>query len=326
VKTVADLGERQIIEIITSLVSQQGGGVGIGDDCAVVERGEQYLLLTTDMVTKSTHLPEQMSAYQQGWFLVAINLSDIAAMGGRPLGVLLSLGLPIDTSEEYVQDLIRGADGCAGQYNTSILGGDTKENPSVTLCGTAVGTVKKQHVMLRKGMHPGDLLAVTGSLGKAGAGFDVLQHGIKDTQVLKGLLEPLPRIQEGQLLGHTGGISSCMDLSDGLSSSLYQLQKINHVGFTIQMEHLPMDAALSTVSSYEKQVEYALHFGGDYELLCTFPKTQRSTIEQAMNKSKTPFTVIGSVTKDITISLVSSEKTAVLPDKGYEHFVPRSDF
>ena len=326
-KTLSDLGERRIIKVIQSLVSSEGVAVGIGDDCAVFDQGDQHLLLTTDMITQETHIPDEMTAYQQGWFVVAINLSDIAAMGGTPIGVVLSLGLPAETADNFVQELMKGANDCAVKYGTVIAGGDTKENPHVTLCGTALGKIgKRDHLLLRKGAQPGDAVVVTGSLGKAAAGYYTLQQNNHDKDILRGLFEPTPRIQEGRILSQSGVVTSCMDVSDGLSSSLYQLQEQNQVGYQIQKEKLPLASALSVVSSHKKQIEYALHFGGDYELLFTLPQEQLPMIQQQFKSIGTRVTCIGTVTDDNNINLVYSEKTALLPNKGYEHFKPHTVF
>jgi thiamine-monophosphate kinase len=194
VKKLSDLGERKAIHLISNILSRGDEAVGIGDDCAALDFGEEYLLISTDMISKKTHVPEIMTPWQIGWFVVAINLSDIAAKGGKPLGLVLSLGLPGDTSDSFLEELARGANVCATTYDTSIIGGDTKENPSVTICGTVFGTVKKDEFMSRKGAKPGDIVAITGTLGKAGAGYYAIQSSVENDEILKGLLEPKPRI------------------------------------------------------------------------------------------------------------------------------------
>ena len=128
---------------------------------------------------------------------------------------------------------------CAKRCGTRIIGGDTKEAADITLVGTAVGLVKKTEYMPRKGACPGDVVAVTGTLGKAAAGYIALQHGQTMRRLTRGLFEPWPRLQEGRVLARKHCITSSMDLSDGLSSSLYQLQELNHVGFTIDALSCP---------------------------------------------------------------------------------------
>ena len=184
---LSDIGERNAIKRIETILSKGDVAVGIGDDCAAFTIGDDYLLVTTDMITQKTHIPEGMTPFQIGWFVVAINLSDIAAKGGRPLGLVLALGLPKNTSELFFTELMKGADACAIQNDTHIVGGDTKENPEITICGTAFGLVRKDEFMPRKGAKIGDVVAVTGTLGKAGAGYLANQHHIHDKALSKAL-------------------------------------------------------------------------------------------------------------------------------------------
>ena len=112
-KNLSDLGERKAIKLISKIISKGDIEVGIGDDCAAINMGKEYLLITTDMITKKTHMPKEMTPFQIGWFIVAINLSDIASKGGTPLGLVLSFGLPKKTSDAFLKDLTKGADACA---------------------------------------------------------------------------------------------------------------------------------------------------------------------------------------------------------------------
>ena len=145
VKKLIDLGERKAIKMISELISSDKNVLGLIDDCAAIDTGSEYLLVSTDMITQKTHISKQMTPWQIGWFITAINLSDIASCGGKPLGITLSLGLPVDTTDIFLKEIIRGASKCATMYQTEILGGDTKENPNITLCGTALGLVKKDN-------------------------------------------------------------------------------------------------------------------------------------------------------------------------------------
>ena len=315
VKKLSELGERKAIELISSMLSKGDVSVDIGDDCAALEFGEEYLLVSTDMITEKTHIPDVMTPWQAGWFIVSINLSDIAAKGGKPLGLVLSLGLPKDTTEIFLKELMKGANDCAIKYGTTIIGGDTKENSQITICGTAFGTVRKDEFMGRKGAKPGDIVAVTGTLGKAGAGYFALQHSIKDN-IQKDLLEPQPRIKEGRTLAKQKIATSCMDISDGLSSSLYQLQELNNVGFEIKKDCIPLSASLFHLAKKHTEMnvyKYSLHFGGDYELLLTILPDK---FEQAGGK----LTAIGTVTKEQDIILIDGSSRTILKNKGYEHF------
>jgi len=322
VRTLADIGEREAIRSIQRLVTKGAHDSGIGDDCAALDLGKEYLLVTTDMMTQRTHILPEMTPYQVGWFLVAINLSDLAAKGGTPLGVVLSLGLPRKTSERYLIDLMRGADACVTRFGTTIVGGDTKENPEITLCGTAFGLVKKTEFMPRLGADPGDIVAVTGTLGKAGAGYYALKYG-RYQYLAKGLFEPLPRLKEGRILAQRHCVTSSMDISDGLSSSLYQLSEMNHVGFEIDRPAIPITQGITKISKTRKgldPLEVALQFGGDYELLVTMPEASFEPALKAFRRSGTALTRIGRVTRKREIILINGSWRTTLQNKGYEHF------
>jgi thiamine-monophosphate kinase len=323
VTDLADIGERKAIQIITKMLSQDEAIVGIGDDCAAFNFGDEYLLVTTDLISEKTHIPVNMTPFQLGWFIVAINLSDIAAKGGIPLGLVLSYGLPKKTTKTFLKELTNGADSCSTKYYTTIVGGDTKESSDITLCGTALGIVKKEHFMSRKGAIPDDIIAVTGTLGKAGAGYYSLKNKIFDYDLSKGLLEPIPRLKEGILLSNQKSVTSSMDISDGLSSSLYQMKEINNIGFEIDIRMIPIAPEL--IQLHKKIIDLevsdiALHFGGDYELLVTIPPDKFKSVQETMNNNKASLIEIGKVTEKKEIVINNGETKKPLENKGYEHF------
>ena len=319
------MGERNAIQHIFSILNSAARSVELGDDCAAIPYGEYYVLVTTDMVSEKTHVSDEMRPWDLGWFIVAINLSDIAAKGGRPLGVLLSFGLPKTTSEPFLNELTQGAHECAQQFDTEIIGGDLKETTEITLCGTAVGLVEKKCFMSRRGAKPGDVVAVTGELGAAGAGYFKMKNNMKLLSDANPLVHPMPRVLEGKLLSEQQTISSAMDLSDGLSSSLYQLGKINTVGFEINKEAIPLSDELRSFQSKQRglnSMEIALHFGGDYELLVTIPAEKFKKTRQSLYKQEVQLTGIGKTTATTDIVLVDGLDKKVLENKGYEHFKP----
>ncbi|KYK20190.1 hypothetical protein AYK25_01240 [Thermoplasmatales archaeon SM1-50] len=323
VKRLADLGERAAIRQINSILTKEKKHHGIGDDCAAIDMGNTYWLVTTDMMFQRTHIPKQMSPYQMGWFLVAMNISDIAAKGGTPLGVVCSFGLPKSTKESFLKALTKGADACAVKYGTTIVGGDTKETVEITLCGTTFGFVKKSEFMARTGAQLGDIVAVTGTLGKAGAGYYALNRKKQEKKLTNALLRPLPRLTEGRLLAKQQSVTSSMDLSDGLSASLYQLQEVNTVGFEIKKTALPLDPRLLHIFSNKNEADLydvALHFGGDYELLVTIQKNRFENTRKTLQKKDTALTAIGRVTRKKDIVLLDKGKRSLLENKGYEHF------
>ena len=323
VKILSDLGERAAIQRIAAILTKGTNSSGIGEDCAAIDMGKEYLLVTTDMMYQRTHIPTQMTPYQMGWFLVAINLSDIAAKGGAPLGLVLSFGLPKKKTELFLKELTKGADACAVAFGTTIVGGDTKETNEITLCGTAFGTVKKDEFMSRTGAHSGDVVAVTGMLGKAGAGYYALKHHVLEKKLSKALIEPVPKLKEGRLLAQQRLVTSSMDLSDGLSASLYQLQELNNVGFEIKKNALPLASELCALCSINHGIDpysLALHFGGDYELLVTIPHERFEQTKKMLKKHGVDLTTIGIVTKKKDIVLLDNGNKRILENKGYEHF------
>jgi thiamine-monophosphate kinase len=218
---------------------------------------------------------------------------------------------------------MKGAEDCANNFNTSIIGGDTKENQNVVLTGTAFGKVKKSEFMSRKGVKPGDIAAVTGKLGGAGAGYFALKNQIDDKKLVKNLFEPNPKIKEGISLAKLKDVSSCMDISDGLSSSLYQLKDLNKIGFKIDKNLLPISEKLISILKKHTDLDvykYALHFGGDYELLLTIPPDKFEKAKKTIEKTGNILTKIGTATSENKIILKDNQIEKKLENKGYEHF------
>ncbi|MBU4189387.1 MAG: thiamine-phosphate kinase, partial [Candidatus Thermoplasmatota archaeon] len=266
------LGERKAIKMISGITKTD-----VSDDCAILPFGKSYLLFTTDMINEYTHIPENSKPYWIGWHVVAINLSDIAAKGGKPLGVSVALGLPENYDAKFLKELSKGMGDCAKKYSTKIVGGDTKENKTLTLCGSAIGVVNRKNIMLRKGAKPGDVVCVTGTLGTSSAGL----HSKNPKKVL--MINP--RVKEGIALAETNAVTSCMDISDGVASSIYQLSSLNKAGFEIDYELLPVNRSTKNVRRKLKipLEELCLYSGGDYELLLTVKKNR---LRDVVNKLK----------------------------------------
>lgn len=309
---LSDLGERKIVNKIISELKDES----IGDDSAYIDLDDHYLLLSSDIIRKKTHLPDVMSPYDIGWFVTSINLSDIAAMGGDVVGILLSISLPPDLDESFVLSIIKGADDCIKRYNGRILGGDTKEHDEITISGTAIGRVPKDEILLRKGAKPGDIVAVTGELGGAGAGYLAIKHGLKDIS-LDRLIRPEPKIKEGRKLAEQRCLTSCMDISDGLSSSLHQLAEMNDVGFVIKREMIPVSSEALVVGGILGIDPYsiAIDYGGDYELLFTLPEDKLDDV-----RKKVKIYEIGRVTEERDLKIICHGRKKKLWYRGWEHF------
>ncbi len=322
-KTLGTLGEREAIKIIDGIVSSKAE-VGIGDDCAAIDVGDRYLLVTTDMMATKTHIPKGMSPYDIGWTLVAVNLSDIAAMGGKPLGLVTAIGITRGHPMDYLEQLVDGMNDCAQRFGTSIVGGDTKEHDSLTLCGTAIGEVPKDEILLRKGAKPGDLVVVSGELGMAGAGFYSMKRNLSLNEAEGVLKRPWPRIAEARQLASSGIVTSCMDISDGLSSSIFELTRNSGLTYEIDYSRIPKAKEVGMAfQDVERQKSLVLNFGDDYELLFTIKREMEGELERLAVEADCPFTVIGKVTSGEENILIDNGKREKLENLGYEHFRSR---
>ena len=306
------LGERDLIRRISEVL----GGVE-NDDCAVIDAGERFLVVTTDMLHRKTDFPDIMNPWQMGWMSVAVNLSDIAAMGAEPAGVLIAAGLPPEADLYFIDELFSGFGDCASYYGTRILGGDTDSHQELTITGTALGFVEKDRVIRRKGAREGDLLCTTGSLGGAGAGLLAWQEGRQDSPFIEKLLEPEPRLAEGRALAGSGAVTAMMDNSDGLALSLSDLAGVSQVGFVVEEDALPIAPGLSEAVGKKAAQELVMSAGGDFELVFT---VRRDGLEEARRACK--LTVIGEVVNEgIWIEKDGERKPMAL--RGYEHKITK---
>ena len=304
-----NIGERQLIRRISEIL----GGI-VNEDCAVLDAGDQYLVATTDMLHAKSDFPEVMTPWQIGWMTVAVNLSDIAAMGGRPAGVLIAAGIPQDTDLYFIDELFSGFGECADIYETQVLGGDLDSTDELTLTGCAFGFVEKDMILRRSGAKPGDLLCTTGFLGAAGAGLLAWKQGDLKNNFIENLLEPQPRLKEGRALALSRSVTAMMDNSDGLALSLFDLAEVSKVGFVVHEEALPIAEGIEEMVGRREAVDLVLSAGGDYELVFT---VRPEKIEEARKASD--LTVIGSVVEE-GIWIEAGGKKKKLEPKGYEHF------
>jgi thiamine-monophosphate kinase len=244
--------DRDLLESIIDLVGDRAR-----DDCAVIPVGDTVLVATTDMLHTKTDFLEGMTDWQCGWMAIAVTLSDIASMGAAPRFILLAVGLD---RAERLRPVMEGAKACCDRYDAELVGGDIDSHDELTLVSTGLGTVEPEHLVRRRGSREGDLVCVTGVLGRAQAAIEGY------AQYRNILFEPQPRVAEGQILGRSGA-TSMMDISDGLALSLYDLTLANACGYRISSAMIPVIDDIP----YEKALEFAVYGGGDYELLFTIP-------------------------------------------------------
>jgi thiamine-monophosphate kinase len=287
---------------------------GIGDDCAVLQLPQGHeALITTDFSLENVHFRREWHpAYSVGHRCLARGLSDIAAMGGIPQAAFLSLAVPAELPQSWVDGFVRGLLKLAARFSTTLAGGDTAQSPSGVLADiVVVGSVPKGRAVLRSGARGGDLIYVTGTLGLATAALEKLRQGetLRPTQYRKHFY-PEPRIAVGEFLRQHKLATAMIDISDGLSTDLGHICEESGVGATVEAERLP-------IAAKDYGLKLALHGGDEYELLFTARPSRR--IPQQI--AGVPITAIGEITRGRKMKLASPDgKTEVLAPQGWEHF------
>ncbi|MBP1908102.1 thiamine-phosphate kinase [Methanolobus bombayensis] len=320
--SVSELGERPLISRLSGVfgsVHNPDVPLGAGpDDCAVIDISEdEYMVITTDMLHRKTDFPLCMTPWQIGWMSAAVNFSDVASMGARPIGFLSAMGFSKDTDLSFVDEVSRGMNDCARFCGTSVIGGDIDTHDELTITGTCLGKVKKSELLTRRGAKPGDIVCVTGFAGSAGAALHALENDIDiPDSLLNTLLEPVPRVSEAQKLALTGAVTSMMDTSDGLAMSLHDLADLNNVGFRIDEDSLPIQKEIEdhVTSESSELTDFALYTGGDFELLFTVSPDMLEVAQTACYLN-----VIGNVVdREVgTILRCHSGKNLTINRKGY---------
>jgi thiamine-monophosphate kinase len=329
--------EDSLIQRLKSRHTFKGAQIeaGIGDDAAVIrpKGAQEFWLITTDMLVESVDFFRQWTTPQQvGRKAVAVNLSDLAAMGARPRFFTVSLAIPSDIPESWI---LRFHDGMAERANSAgafLIGGDlssTEENIAVSI--TALGESENRKVLYRSGGKAGHLLYVTGTLGVSAAGLRLLQTpALKGTRksrekALQAQLDPEPRWDVGLWLAQSGLVSCMMDLSDGLSTDLPRLCAASGVGAEVRIQSLPVFRGSSMWNL--DPVDLALHGGEDYELLFAVPRPKSATLEKIYPATFPRITRIGEMNPDVgkvwLVDQKSSHGRRLLKNRGWDHFRKR---
>jgi thiamine-monophosphate kinase len=311
---------------------------GIGDDAAVIAAGHsRRYLLTTDLLTEGIHFDCRAAAFSDiGFRAATANLSDIAAMGGLPEYLLVSLAIPRTSTIRQVEQLYDGMMDACRPYRVALIGGDTSASAGgwfVSL--TLVGSATPGRILFRSGARAGDDLYVTGTLGDSRAGLQLLQGrtrraaaaGLSPAHrrfLIRRHLRPTARIREGMWLANGAWASSAIDLSDGLSGDLRHLCAESRVGADIDLSALPVSSAcrLYAQSLKEDAPTFALAGGEDYELLFTVPARHRTRFQRVSVRQRLHATRVGRVTsarEGLRITLPDGRQRP-LPATGYEHF------
>ncbi|MGB7219983.1 MAG: thiamine-phosphate kinase [Vicinamibacterales bacterium] len=330
--TVADLTERDLIARIQTRLPPAPDWmlVGIGDDAAVVEPERNRVeVLSVDALVEGVHFDRAFVPPDAiGHRALAVNLSDLAAMGAAPRLALLSFALPSDLPIDDFDAVVTGLTALALRHNVHVAGGNLTRSPGpLMLDVTVVGTVKRRQALTRKGARPGDELYVSGTIGAAAAGLQMLQSAVGSQQsAVERYLRPEPRVRLGLMLARNRAAAACIDLSDGLAEAVHQLAVASGVGAVIDAENVPIDPAVR--EWYEARgldpVAESLAAGDDYELLFAVRPGAARRLAAASRHGGAPITRIGRCTKghEVTLRRVAggSSTESSLPRTGFMHF------
>lgn len=314
---IKELGEFGLIEEIRKGIKVPPGITGIGDDCAVIPQREGVeTLVSTDMLIEGRHfLLDDASPYSIGWKSAAVNISDIAAMGGRCTGSFLSFALPEGTSCEWVSEFLKGYKEVSAKYNCPLLGGDTTSSPDrLCISVTVLGESQAGYSVRRGKASAGELICVTGPLGDSACGLNLILNGCKrDEDALRLISKhylPMPRVDEGRLLAQSGACAM-MDISDGIGSDLRHILQASGTGAEIDVQSIPLSAEIKRKCAQLgwDAIKLAISGGEDYELLFTISEEDERRLE-------TEHYIIGRITAGSGITWKGSDKEY----SGYRHF------
>ena len=293
--------------------------LGIGDDAAIINVQKNHqLVISSDMLIETIHFLKNTNPSHLGWKSLAINLSDIAAMGAKPKWATLSISLP-KINHVWLKKFSEGFFKCANQFGIDLVGGDTTKGP-LSISITIMGEIKKNQGLLRSGAKINDDIWVTGQLGLASMGLASLQKKLKlaprlNAKCIKALEMPTPKVSLGYHLSRY--TNSCIDISDGLIQDLNHILKASKVGATLLLNDIPCEKFIHT----SKQYQFVLNGGDDYELLFTAPKKNRSYIKKIAKKTNTVVNIIGAITYKKDLKIVNAQGKSLTFDlMGFDHF------
>ena len=292
------------------------GFEGIGDDCAVFPFGDgEALLFTSDLLTEGVHfLRAATSARELGRKALAVNLSDVAAMGARPVATLLSVALPADAAGEWAEEFMEGYRELSGRFGTPLVGGDTTRSAAgITINVTAIGRAPEAHVKRRSAARPGDMLFVAGELGASGTGLREIFAGRLDAPTAVEHRNPLPQVAEGIWLGARHEVHAMMDLSDGLASDIRHILDRSRVGACIEIGRIPVAPGTD--------LRTAACGGEDYKLLLTADAAQAERLVADFRAAfGAPLHPIGRITDSRELVRLRNGVPEELDWQGFTHY------
>lgn len=309
---------QQYFSKITNTKNTSAIPLAIGDDAAIVSLpADKELLICTDTLNENIHFPINTSAYDIAYKALAVNLSDIAAMGGTPKWFTLNVSLP-ELNSKWLMDFSKGLADLSAEYNLDLIGGDTTRG-TLSISITLAGHINKAQAITRSGASVGDKVYLSGCTGEAAYGLAcVLDKTINKSATeyfVKRLNQPDARVHLGQSL--LGIATACIDVSDGLLADVKHLTDASQCGIRLNLENIP----LPKIDNIEQARKYALSGGDDYELVFTVAAKKQSALDTLIKQSAIKITCIGDVVEQRGIQVLDSNNNAIdLPTLGYEHF------
>jgi thiamine-monophosphate kinase len=327
--------ERSLLNRIRRAVlsaGEEGAGnvrLGIGDDAAILRpRRGRELVVSSDFLIEGVHFLSSYPAKAIGYKALARGFSDLAAMGAEPLGFMLNLALPRERTGTWLDGCLHGLDAAARKLSIPLIGEDLAASENVAICILVFGDGRADHMVRRDGARPGDLVYVSGKLGAARLGLEIIRKRLDHRRDASALVAPhyypQPRLQLGAWLAEHRLVSAMMDISDGLSIDLSRLCESSRVGGILRAAQIPIVGISEALRRRLKLapgsgLEYALNGGDDYELLFTVPKRHANKLRRA--PTGTPLTRIGEITRKRDLLLVDQlGRKSILKPKGWDHF------
>ena len=304
----------------------------IGDDAAAFTvASDQVSLITTDLLVERIHfIRKSISGFDLGYKSLAVNLSDIAAMGGQAREAFVSIGIPLKCPLDYLEAVYDGMKHLAAKFDINILGGDTTRSEVDLIINVVVhGTAEKNSLLCRDAAKEGDIIFSTGNLGDSKAGLHLILNDLPvDSTEMQTLYRahvlPEPHLREGRFLAAQSGVRAAIDVSDGLSSDLGHIAEESAVGITMYASEIPVSDSLQTFCDLYgfDPLEYALAGGEDYILLCTAAPEKADDIAQKFQSEfKRPLFRIGETTADRRLEIIyPNGKSRAISPRGWDHF------
>ena len=293
---------------------------GIGDDAALFKKDDDNLwAISTDTLNKNIHFMAATDPYKIGWKAMAVNVSDILAMGASPMFALLAIAMP-KANNDWLKQFSKGFFACCKEFNVELIGGDTTRGP-LSINVTVLGDVNKNSVLLRSNAKIEDDLWVTGNLGLPALGLKIIKNKIKVPIIIaKNSIKALekPTLNKFTIDKIKPFCNSAIDISDGFVADLSHILKASKVGAKVNLKDMPINNWIKKTG----QEDLALYGGDDYQIILTASKNKRAKIEKLIQKNNLSLTRVGTITKDKKLRINDNGKEIKLK-KGFEHFEKR---